>query len=397
MNQAELKQEYGLTDDEAALVAANTSDRWEACARLISSLKRDCATSGIGIYIRYVTATRGACVILVAPTEECSIPYFEHRLQENFIPLVCKVWGHVPGFFGLALEYGIPSWGEASDIEEFDVFAARDAWRVASNDIAKLPIALGVDMLGRDIVLDLASMSHLVVMGGDTQAQDCVVGGMLKSLQTSHGGRNAVIHLLEYSGLSLELSVKSIGGPVRPQLEPSGPEMAAGCKKAMEVFAKVREEIEFRDRVFDATECGTIQEYNERSKRPLPHVVVVVADPPDRCNERGCVKDAFREFNSSLGDLLYQNTQKYGVHVILVTFALLEPHEDLAMIVQGIVGGRQRGLRVGYILHCCNEECLSYQIFGGPELAKAETHHHMLYRTPDNEVYKIHKLGKNHF
>jgi len=363
----------------------------QECADWMYYLRQGMMDSGVEYCCTQVKATGHGCVLFVFPTSECSIPAFV-RLLKRAVGKEARVWNHFPKRVEVAVEFETDwDW-----IARWDEFRKRDTWRKAVANPDSLPIALGIGMDGEDVVIDLAEMSGLAILGGDTLNQNNLLQDLMRTLYSVRRMPVVETYFMATDYVSLigcegfENAVAEM--PIVNSLVPDG-RMIAWANIVEPICRSMLKEISERKRLFRERKCYSIDEFNRHVDNPLKRILVVIFDPPSECGE-GASRKAVDDMEAAVFELLYKCDPRFGIHMIIGDFAWGDPTQIRAAI-QYAIAGRDPDVRVGCLMHnaAISSEDDSHRLFGGPEAvcAGGKT---LLYRSPENEVYKVHKLGE---
>lgn len=167
---------------------------------------------------------------------------------------------------------------------------------------ASLPLALGKDIFGHSIVVDLAKMPHLLVAGATGSGKSVGLNAMILSLLFSAGPRK--IRFLMVDPKRLELTqykdIPHLWSPVIVQ-----------AKEAAKVLRRVTMEMERRYQVLAERGVRNIEAYNALGD-PLPFIVVIIDELAD------LMTVAARDVEESIGRLA-QMARAAGIHLIVAT------------------------------------------------------------------------------
>lgn len=173
----------------------------------------------------------------------------------------------------------------------------------------KLILALGKDIFGKPVVVDLASMPHILVAGATGSGKSVALNTMLLSLLFSATPRE--VRLLLIDPKRLELSVyENIPHLMAPVIYKP--------KETSRVLNKIVEEMQNRYRILAERGVRNIEGYNQKlaasksSEVPLPYIVVIIDELAD------LMLVSAREVEDALMRLA-QMARAAGIHLILAT------------------------------------------------------------------------------
>ena len=185
-----------------------------------------------------------------------------------------------------------------------EVPIAKGGWQTR-----KLVLALGKDIFGKPVVVDLASMPHMLVAGATGSGKSVALNTMLFSLLFSATPQEVKLLLIDPKRLELAMyeNIPHLMAPViyKP-------------KEAAQVLHKIVQEMQRRYQLL--AECGTrnIEGYNQKvaahgsTEPPLPYIVVIVDELAD------LMLVSAREVEDGLMRLA-QMARAAGIHLIVAT------------------------------------------------------------------------------
>jgi len=181
---------------------------------------------------------------------------------------------------------------------------------IASDDFAKktvqLPITLGVDSEGVPLVVDLASMPHLLIGGSTGSGKSVGLNGMLLSLLYALRPDQVKMILIDPKRLEFTpyADIPHLLFPIITQ-----PAQAAAA------LAWVVQEMEERYAVMASAGARSIQDYvksPENSKRPMPYLVIMIDELADLMMVAG------KEVETHIVRIA-QMARAAGIHMIVAT------------------------------------------------------------------------------
>ena len=141
-----------------------------------------------------------------------------------------------------------------------------------SDTNAKLPIALGKDIGGAPVVVDLAKMPHLLIAGTTGSGKSVAVNTMILSLLYKLSPEQCRMIMIDPKMLELS-TYEGIPHLLCPVI--------TEAKKAASVLGWVVKEMESRYRLMTKEGVRNIDGYNNKHKLPMPYIVVVVDEMSD--------------------------------------------------------------------------------------------------------------------
>ncbi len=176
---------------------------------------------------------------------------------------------------------------------------------------AELPVAVGMDVEGRSLVVDLAKMHHLLIGGATGQGKTVFLNALIVSLLAAKEPGELKLMLIDpkkvefsrYRPLanSYLLSVEGIGDPVITNYEETIIALNALCAEMDRRYSLLRN-----------SEAQTLAEYNDKESDKLPYIVVVMDEYADLIMTCGA------DFETPIARLA-QKARAAGIHVVLST------------------------------------------------------------------------------
>jgi len=173
----------------------------------------------------------------------------------------------------------------------------------------KLILALGKDIFGKPVVIDLTSMPHVLVAGSTGSGKSVALNSMLLSLLFSATPQEVKLLLIDPKRLELSIyeNIPHLLAPVvyKP-------------KEAAQVLNRIVEEMQRRYRILAEQGVRNIEGYNRVSalgrsnESPMPYIVVIVDELAD------LMLVSAREVEDALMRLA-QMSRAAGIHLIVAT------------------------------------------------------------------------------
>ncbi|HXH71405.1 MAG TPA: DNA translocase FtsK 4TM domain-containing protein [Mariprofundaceae bacterium] len=212
-----------------------------------------------------------------------------------------RVAGNIPGKSVIGIE--IPN-EERESVALHQVLASREF----SDKKHILPLALGVDIAGHPIVVDLARMPHLLVAGTTGSGKSVSVNAMICSMLMTHSPENLRMILVDPKMLEL-----SVYDDIPHLLVP----VVTNPTKASKALAWAVYEMERRYQLMSDAKVRNIDGYNQAiRKQPgaehLPYIVIVIDELADLMMVAG------KEVEQSICRIA-QKARAAGLHLILAT------------------------------------------------------------------------------
>ena len=167
----------------------------------------------------------------------------------------------------------------------------------------KLPIALGKSISGNPIVVDLASMPHLLVAGTTGSGKSVCINGIIVSLLYKHSSDNCKFILIDPKMLELS-SYEGIPHLLTPVI--------TEAKKATMALGWIVQEMENRYKLMTSEGVRNIDGYNQKHKLKMPYIVVVVDEMSDLMLVSGKEIESYVQKLSAMA-------RAAGIHIIMAT------------------------------------------------------------------------------
>lgn len=166
-----------------------------------------------------------------------------------------------------------------------------------------LPLALGVDIVGRPLVVDLRSVPHLLVAGATGSGKSVALSSMLVSLLLSRTPEELKLILIDPKRLEFSLYA-AIPHLLFPHITEPG--------EAVSALAWLVDEMERRYEKLAAVGARSLEEYRARTREALPYIVVCIDELAD------LMMTAARDVEHYLTRLA-QMARAAGIHLIVAT------------------------------------------------------------------------------
>jgi len=222
-------------------------------------------------------------------------------LARSMAAISVRVAGNIPGKHVIGIE--IPN--KKRQMVSLHEVLDSDAFHVAKT---LLPMALGVDIAGRPIVTDLASMPHLLVAGTTGSGKSVSVNTMICSMVMRHTPET--LRMIMVDPKMLELSMYN---DIPHLLVP----VVTSPKKAARALDWAVFEMERRYQLMSDAKVRNLAGYNKTAARKkdmeyLPFIVIVIDELADLMMVAG------KEVEQSICRLA-QKARAAGLHLILAT------------------------------------------------------------------------------
>lgn len=235
----------------------------------------------------------------------------------------------------------------------------------AGDSLEQLYFALGKTPEGKDIILDLASIPHLLVGGSTGSGKTVFLYTLLIALLQSHPQKDDIILILSSSKREDFVYFEKL-----PQLF-SGRVIAEAREATDLIKGFVAQESARRGDLLADAWARDIIEYNKKNTEKLPPIVVVIDEFADLADQLSSKKER-EEFYTQV-QRIAQTGRSRGIHLVVCTQrpeAKLVPPTTKAQL-----NGRV-ALRV-------NDPISSSMIIGAPDAKNLQKHGDLLYKNGD--------------
>jgi len=171
------------------------------------------------------------------------------------------------------------------------------------NTSHKIPICIGKDISGNIEVIDLSKTPHLLVAGTTGSGKSVFINTLLASLLYKFSP--AQLRLILIDPKMLELSVYN---DIAHLLTP----VVTEPKKAIIALKWVCKEMERRYSLMNEEGTRSLEGYNQKSKEPLPYIVVFIDEMADLMMTAGKEVEHYVQ-------RLAQMARACGIHVVMAT------------------------------------------------------------------------------
>jgi S-DNA-T family DNA segregation ATPase FtsK/SpoIIIE len=207
-----------------------------------------------------------------------------------------RVVGSVPGKAALGIE--IPN-------KDRQVVYIRDLLTTEKyrSSVAKLSIALGLDVVGNPVIADLAKMPHLLIAGATGAGKSVAINTIISSIL--YNATPDEVRMLMVDPKRIELSgYEGIPHLLHPVVvEP---------KLASRALQWAVREMERRYRLLEEAKVKNFDSYNETAAEKLPYIVIIVDELAD------LMMVASKDVEAAIARLA-QMARASGMHLILAT------------------------------------------------------------------------------
>lgn len=170
------------------------------------------------------------------------------------------------------------------------------------NDWA-LPVAMGKDIAGRAVFMNLAEMPHLLVAGTTGSGKSVMLNGMLTSLLMTTDPRRVKMVLIDPKRVEMAPFAR-IPHLITP--------VVTDVKKAANALAWAVAEMERRYEVLEKYGVRSLDGYNAKADTEMPYIVIVIDELADLMMTSGAkVEDAVIR--------IAQKARAVGIHLVVAT------------------------------------------------------------------------------
>lgn len=166
-----------------------------------------------------------------------------------------------------------------------------------------LPIVLGTDTVGNPVVVDLATMPHLLIAGQTGSGKSVGLNTILLSLIYTRKPEECKLIMIDPKRVEMT-SYKGLPNLYRP--------VCTESSEAVGIFDGLIKEMESRYKLLAGYNVRNITSYNEQSKQRMPYIVAVVDEMADLMMTAG------KELESKIVRLA-QLSRAVGIHLVLAT------------------------------------------------------------------------------
>ncbi len=289
-------------------VHGKSPEQLEALARLLEQKLKDYRVSGV---VRGVQ--EGPVVTQIefepAPGSKVSrIVSLQDDIARSMSAVSVRVAGNIPGRNTIGIE--LPNEHRES-VYLGDVLSSR----LFHDSKQALPLALGADIAGQPVVMDMAKMPHLLIAGTTGSGKSVGVNSMICSLLMMHSPKT--LRLILVDPKMLELSVYE---DIPHLLAP----VVTDPHKAAKALAWAVYEMERRYRLMSEAKVRNLEGYNQAvlaghapddegvKAEALPFIVIIIDELADLMMVAG------REVEQAICRLA-QKARAAGLHLILAT------------------------------------------------------------------------------
>lgn len=165
-----------------------------------------------------------------------------------------------------------------------------------------LPLALGKDMDGNNIMIDLATCPHLLIGGSTGSGKSVLIRSMIKTLVSKHDPSDLQLVLIDPKGTELSEMKDS----------PYTACHISTYQKCEEVFNQLTRLMETRYQMFTKYNVKKLEELRQHKKEP--YIVVVIDELADLL-----LKDKKQDNILTKFIILIQKSRAAGIHIVVNT------------------------------------------------------------------------------
>ena len=178
-----------------------------------------------------------------------------------------------------------------------------------------LPIAVGVDTMGKPVVVDLASMPHLLIAGQTGSGKSVYINALILSLLYTKTPEECELILVDPK----RVEMSNYAGV------PHVTNLVTDPYEAMTLFGNLVSEMESRYEILSQAKVRNISSYNaQEGTTRMPYIVVVVDEMADLMMTSGKALEAYIV-------RLAQLARAVGIHLVLAT------QKPIVKVITGLI------------------------------------------------------------
>lgn len=172
-----------------------------------------------------------------------------------------------------------------------------------------LPIALGLDINGEPLFINLVQAPHLLIAGSTNSGKTSCIHAIINSLVFYHHPKTLKLFLVD--GKTNELNFYT-------QLPHLGKPIITTFDDTNVMLDEVFTEVERRNEILKNSQKRNIISYNETAKNPLPFIVIIIDEYAEITMQTKKSSEMFENFQNKIVRI-GQLARSAGVHLILST------------------------------------------------------------------------------
>lgn len=189
----------------------------------------------------------------------------------------------------------------------FDELLAHPSFESAQREL-RLGFCAGIDVTGRPVWVDLASMPHMLVAGTTGSGKTVFLRNIILTLLLNNSPSELVLRLSSSKPMDFRVFTKAAHG--------QGRDMARDPAEALQLAEELIEEMDRRYRLLDDALCDNLAEYNQEFPDVSEPYVVAVFDEYAEMISSFAEKSDRDAFESAIRRLA-QKARAAGIHLVV--------------------------------------------------------------------------------
>lgn len=165
----------------------------------------------------------------------------------------------------------------------------------------EIPIIIGMDVRGKPAVIDLTEMPHLLIAGATGSGKSMALHNFIANILIN---KDANVRLALVDPKRVEF--------FRYKKTKKLYSIASSVDESIELFKNLVDEMGDRFKILEKKKCRDLVEYNQKMKKQIPYIVLVVDEMAD------LMVDAKKEVEPLVSKLA-QKSRACGIHLIMAT------------------------------------------------------------------------------
>ena len=350
---------------------------------------------GVKIVVRTIAHSVSRLTFLIDPINDWSNARLLYQIEDRMTAIVgydkvrlYSFWPNVPGFCGVAISY------KYSDDKPVEGLINQGNYLVAKNDTNQLPILLGVDLLGKPMVIDLAKLSCLAIYGGDTYAQGRFLQPLYTRLADTDAGRSMDFLFIGGQGTNvlpkslIEANLCPYSAKYRDLVYADAEVRKSWAVHTRSVIRHLSSEVERRKERFEELNVKSFEEYNSKAGEKINRILVVVHNIPNMPDRKDPNYDILSEVIEDLSNLVLGANMRLGVHVVYSNF--MPDHDDyIHRYISMQSGSPEYDSTIGMAVFYAQLEAADARRIISCNEGRYSNGSFMVYRSPENEIHGI--------